>query len=83
MILDGESSGPRNTDVEEEDTFCDDVADVTLDLVLEGDVERYLESKNWFLPMRRFVDDGQGAFHRVPILPEEFARYRPLALGVR
>jgi ankyrin repeat protein len=82
MILDGQTSGEQAADVEDEGTWTDEIADVTLDLVLEDDVEQYLESKNWFLPMRRFVDDGQGAFVRVPILPGEFARYRPLGFKV-
>jgi hypothetical protein len=61
----------------EDDTDTDDIANITLDLVLAGDIEQYLESKNWFHPMRRFIDNGEGAFDRVPILPAEFARYRP------
>ena len=81
-IIDGETSSEQTADVEDDETWTDEIADVTLDLVLEDDVEMYLESKNWFLPMRRFVDDGQGAFVRVPIMPEEFARYRPLDFKV-
>jgi hypothetical protein len=61
----------------EDDTDTGDIADITIDLVLAEDVEQYLESKNWFLPMRRFIDSGEGAFDKVPILPAEFARYRP------
>ena len=82
LILDGETPGEQAADMEEGDTWTDEIAEVTLDLVLEDDVEQYLESKNWFLPMRRFVDDGQGAFVRVPILQAEFARYRPLDFKV-
>jgi ankyrin repeat protein len=82
MILGGETHGEQAADMEEGDTWTDEIAEVTLDLVLEDDVEQYLESKNWFLPMRRFVDDGQGAFVRVPILQAEFARYRPLDFKV-
>jgi hypothetical protein len=70
-------SDDRKSDAEE-DTFTDDIADVTLDLLLEEEVEQYLESKCWFLPRRRFIDDGRGGFERVSIMPEEFARYRPL-----
>jgi ankyrin repeat protein len=61
----------------EDNTDTEDIADITLDLVLAEEVEQYLESKNWFLPMRRFIDSGEGAFDKVPILPAEFARYRP------
>lgn len=82
LILDGESFDEQTADVDDEGTWTDEIADVTLNLVLEDDVERYLESKNWFLPMRRFIDDGQGAFVRVPVTPEEFARYRPLDFKV-
>jgi len=82
MILDGEMTGAQAADMVEAENWSDEIADVTLDLVLEDDLERYLESKNWFLPMRRFVDDGQGAFARVPILQAEFARYRPLDFDV-
>jgi hypothetical protein len=82
MILDGGMTGEHVPGAEEDDTWTDEIADITLDLVLGDDVERYLEGKNWFLPMRRFVDDGQGAFVRVPIIPEEFARYRPLGFKV-
>jgi ankyrin repeat protein len=76
IILDGQTS-ELTADMENDDTWTDEIADVTLDLVLEDDVEIYLESKNWFLPMRRFIDDGRGACFHVPIMPDEFARYRP------
>ena len=82
MIVDGEAPDKQAPDVTVDYTWTDEIADITLDLVLGDDVERYLEGKNWFLPMRRFVDDGQGAFVRVPIIPEEFARYRPLGFKV-
>ncbi|TLD05667.1 hypothetical protein E2P81_ATG10630 [Venturia nashicola] len=83
-IVAGDSGVEQKVDIEPEDTctYADDIADVTLDLVLEDDVEQYLESKNWFLPMRRFVDNGAGAFERVPIMPKEFARYRPSDLKI-
>jgi ankyrin repeat protein len=82
MIVDGEAPDKQAPDVTVDYTWTDEIADVSLDLVLEDDVEWYLESKNWFLSMRRFVDNGQRAFVRVPILPEEFARYRPLCFKV-
>jgi ankyrin repeat protein len=82
MILDGGMTGEHVPSAEENNIWTDEIADITLDLVLEDDVERYLESKNWFLPLRRFFDDGQGAFVRVSIMPEEFARYRPLDFKV-
>ena len=82
MILGGVTAGEQAAGLQDEDAWTDEIAHVTLDLVLKDEVERYLESKNWFLPMRRFVDDGRGAFVRVPIMQEEFARYRPLDFKV-
>lgn len=82
MILGGVTAGEQAAGLEAEDAWTDEIAPVTLDLVLEDEVETYLKSKNWFLPLRRFVDDGQGAFDRVPIPPGDFARYRPLDFKV-
>lgn len=82
MILDEETPGEQTADSGDEEDCDDEIADVNLELVLDDDVEGWLERKNWFLPMRRFVDDGHGAFVRVPILPEEFAQYRPLGFKV-
>ncbi|KAM0718511.1 hypothetical protein Q7P37_005581 [Cladosporium fusiforme] len=48
-----------------------------VELVLEDDVERYLESQNWFLPMRRFVDRADGAFDEQPLDSSEFWKFRP------
>jgi ankyrin repeat protein len=73
----GELLGEEMAPEVEGDANADDIADVTLDLVLAEEVERYLQSKNWFLPMRYFIDSGDGAFDKVPILPADFARYRP------
>jgi hypothetical protein len=74
----GELANAQTAPKVEDDTATDDIADITLDLVLAEEIEQYLESKNWFRPIRRFIDDGEGAFVKVPILPAEFARYRPL-----
>lgn len=51
-----------------------------LDLILEEDVERYLASRNWFLPLRRFVDQGDGTFDELPLDPSDFWKFRPTSL---
>jgi ankyrin repeat protein len=81
------SSGLTNEEVaagaDERDENPSDFAEVTLELVFEEVLEQYLESKNWFLPKRRFVDSGEGAFYRVPMVSSEFGRHRPLGFKIR
>lgn len=55
----------------------DDTAGYGHEVVLEGDVEKYLESKNWYLPRKRFVDRGDGTFGQTAINPSDFAKFRP------
>jgi hypothetical protein len=76
VTFDGLTNGVA-AEADECDDDEDDSADVTLDLIFEEVLEQYLESRNWFIPKRRFVDNGDGAFYRVPIVPSEFGRYRP------
>ncbi|KAL1585185.1 hypothetical protein WHR41_06424 [Cladosporium halotolerans] len=66
------AQGPQSPD----ESF-DKVAAIGLELVLEDDVEKYLESKNWFLPMRRFIDGGDRSFKEEPIDRSEFWKFRP------
>jgi ankyrin repeat protein len=72
-----------DAEADEYDGDSDEFADVTLDLVFEEVLEQYLESRNWFSPRRRFVDNGEGAFYRVPIVLSEFGRYRPQGFELR
>lgn len=62
---------------DESATNFDGAAMPTKDLVLEPDLELYLESVNWFLPARRFVDRGDGGFDLASIAPADFSKYRP------
>jgi ankyrin repeat protein len=47
----------------------------TTQLIL--DVDQYLTSINWFLPTRRFVDRGDGAFDLGTIDPSDFPKFQP------
>jgi ankyrin repeat protein len=51
--------------------------EVNAELVLEQDIEGYFEKNFWFVPARRFVDNGDGSFNAVDILHSEFAKYKP------
>lgn len=85
MVLDGSShtSGeqPQTTEhLGQQLGYARDLGDTaipTKDLVLEANLELYLESVNWFLPARRFVDRGDGGFDLMPIARADFSRYRP------
>ncbi|GAB7331502.1 hypothetical protein MBLNU13_g02901t1 [Cladosporium sp. NU13] len=66
----------RDHDLDSE-TFTDCTAEVGLDLVFRRYLESYIESKNWFLPMRRFIDRGDGSFEPTPIDPADFPKYKP------
>lgn len=50
---------------------------VRLELILDHDVNAYLEKNFWFVPARRFIDSGDGSFDTVDILPDEFAKFKP------
>jgi hypothetical protein len=54
--------------------------DVQVELVLEDDTDDYLEGNLWFVPARRFMDNGDGSFDAVDILLSEFTKYKPTCI---
>ena len=60
----------------------DCTAEVGLELVFRRDLESYIQSKNWFLPMRRFIDRGDGSFALTPINPADFVKYKPAGFKI-
>lgn len=76
----GNSTLAAKQRIPNDDTTSDTTEAGLLDLVLEENIEQYLESKNWFLPTTRFIDRGDGAFDQVPIDASAFPRYRPAQL---
>jgi hypothetical protein len=55
----------------------DEVNEINVELILQHDIESYFEKNFWFVPPRRFVDNGDGSFDAVDILPSEFGKYKP------
>jgi ankyrin repeat protein len=60
-----------------EDLYCGDANAPNVELILKHEIKGYLEDNFWFVPPRRFVDNGGGCFDAVAILPSEFAKYKP------
>ena len=84
MLVEGSARAAQDTGFGESrdydldlESFTECTAEVGLELVFERDLESYIQSKNWFLPMRRFIDRGDGSFEPTPIDPADFVKYKP------